>query len=207
MKEKRILAMFITSAVTLVASLAVTFGVFMTLADPVVATGVVRYDYAFNYENNSLISKDGDTLSLKEDIVFQPSSAVVWSDDAENQAVWFNGTTYQDEIVYADESISTKIKVVPFRVTNNYGYQITAEVDVTYDKDTLLGKYTYVKVYDYSINEFVDYIEAFDVTLDAGAYRDFAVVVLADDSSNIGKYTIDWGNDYQKVNVEITKIR
>jgi len=34
MKEKRILAMFITSVVTLVASLAVTFGIMTTLADP-----------------------------------------------------------------------------------------------------------------------------------------------------------------------------
>jgi len=207
MKEKRILAMFITSAVTLIASLAVTFGVLMTLADPVVATGVVRYDYAFNYKNNSLISENGNTLSLKEDIVFQPSSAVVWSDNEDDQVVWFNGSTYQDEIVYADESVSTKIKVVPFRVTNNYAYNIKVKVDVSYDKESsLLGKYTYVKVYDYDKNSFVEISELDNIDLTVGSHKDYAVIIAADDSSNIGKYTINWGNDYQKVDVKVTKV-
>jgi len=205
MKEKRILAMFITSAVTLVASLAITFGVFMTLADPVVATGVVRYDYAFNAANDSLISTEGDTLKLAEEIVFQPSSSVVWSDEAESQPVWFNGTTYQDEIVYADESVSTKLKVIPFRVANNFEQAIDAKIEVNYDKSTLLGKYTKVKIYDYETCLYLDFNGSYPITLETGAYKDFAIIVFADDSSNFGRYTVDWGNDYQKVNVSITK--
>jgi len=204
MKEKRILAMFITSAVTLVASLAITFGVFMTLADPVVATGVVRYDYAFNSTNNSLISADGDTLKLTEEIVFQPSSAVIWSDEAESQPVWFNGSTYQDEIVYADEAISTKLKVIPFRVTNNYETNIEAKVEVNYNKDTMLGKYTKVKIYDYANGLYLDFNESYPVSLSAGEYKDYAIIVFADDSSNFGRYTVEWGNDYEKINVTIT---
>ena len=60
MKEKRIFAMFITSAVTLIASLAITFGVFMTLADPVVATGVVRYDYTFKQWDKECVRVEGN---------------------------------------------------------------------------------------------------------------------------------------------------
>lgn len=204
MKEKRILAMFITSAVTLVASLAITFGVFMTLADPVVATGVVRYDYAFNSTNNSLVSVNQNTIKLTDEIVFQPSSAVVWSDEAESQPVWFNGSTYQDEIVYADEAISTKLKVVPFRVTNNYEQNIQTNLEVKFNRETLLGKYTQIKIYDYSNCLYLDFSENFVISLAAEQYKDFAVIIFADDSSNFGRYTVDWGNDYEKINVTIT---
>ncbi len=206
MKEKRILAMFITSAVTLVASLAVTFGVFMTLADPVVATGVVRYEYAFNAKNASSITSEGNTLKLSEDIVFQPAEKLVWSDDADNQTVWFNDASYDGEIVYADETVSTKLKVIPLRVTNKYSVAIQASVEVTYDKTSLLGKYTCVKVYDFKTNAFVDYTSTFAIEIAANSYVDYAIVVYADDSFNTGRNTVDWGNDYEKINVEITNL-
>ena len=206
MKEKRIIAMFITSAVTLVASLAITFGVFMTLADPVVATGVVRYDYAFNAANNSLVSANGKTLKLTEDIVYQPSSAVIWSDEAESQPVWFNGSTYQDEIVYADESISTKLKVIPFRVTNAYATELSASIKVEYDTETLIGKYTKIKLYDYNENTYNDFLGNKNITVAANGYKDFAIIVFTDDSSNFGRYTVDWGNDYERINVTVTQI-
>lgn len=206
MKEKRILAMFITSAVTLIASLAVTFGVLMTLADPVVATGIVRYEYSFNAANNSLISSDGDTLKLSEDIVFQPASALTWSEEENSLAIWFNDAEYDGEIVYADESISTKLRVIPIRVNNKYNSAIQASISVTYDATTMLGRYTFIKLYDYRTNTFIDYTGPQTVDIAAGAYADYAIIVFADDSSNTGRYTVNWGEDYETINVEVTNL-
>lgn len=205
MKEKRVLAMFITSAVTLVASLAVTFGVLMTLADPVVATGVTRYQYAFNYTNDSLISADGNTLKLKEDVIFQPASSVIWSEEEGKQAIWFNGSSIEDDIVYGDESISTKIKVVPFRVTNKFAQSIQAKITVSYDKDeSALAKYTYVKIYDYKTATFVDYADGMTIELTPDAFADYAVVVCVDDTYNFDvNDQINWGADWVAFNVEV----
>ena len=204
MKEKRLVAMFVTSAVTLVASLAITFGVFMTLADPVVATGVVRYEYAFNSVNNSLISADENTLQLSEDIVFAPSSSVTWSNEPETQPVWFNGTTYQDEIMYQDESISTKLKVVPFKVTNNYSTNIETKIEVTYDKSTLIGKYTKVVVYDYEHNTYTELSGALYADIAAGASLEYAFIVYVDTTNNHGRFNVNFGTDYEKLNIKIT---
>lgn len=208
MKEKRILGMFITSAVTLIASLAVTFGVLMTLADPVVATGVTRYQYAFNYTNDSLISVNGDTLKLAEDVVFQPASSVIWSEEEGKQAIWFNGSSIEDDIVYGDESISTKLKVIPFRVTNKFAQGIQASVNVAYNKDgSTLAKFTYVKVYDYKTATFADFSDAFTIDLAADSFADYAIVICADDTYNISTTNkINWGTDFLTFNVEITNI-
>ena len=208
MKEKRVLAMFITSAVTLVASLAVTFGVLMTLADPVVATGVTRYQFAFNYTNNSLISVDGNTLKLKEDIIFQPASSVIWSEEEGKQALWFNGSNIEDDIVYGDESISTKIKVIPFRVTNKFAQGIQAKIKVSYDKESsALAKFTYVKLYDYKTATFVDYTDAQTIDLAADTFADYAVVICVDDTYNFSVADqINWGTDWVAFNVEVENI-
>jgi len=203
MKEKRILAMFVTSAVTLVASLAVTFGVLMTLADPVVATGVTRYEFSFGLANNSLISSNDNKLSLKDDVIFQPSSAAVWSDVAGEEIIWFNGSTYEDEIVYADESISAKVKVIPFRVSNNYQQDINVRINVAYNASTLLKTFTGIKVYNYSDNTFKSFTGAFSQSIKAGDVVDFAIVVFADDTYNT-EDPINWGNDWGSINVEVT---
>lgn len=207
MKEKRILAMFITSAVTLIASLAVTFGVLMTLADPVVATGIVRYEYSFNAANNSLISSDGDTLRLSEDIVFQPARSLTWSEEEDSLAIWFNDAEYDGEIVYANESISTKLKVIPIRVNNKYNSAIQASISVTYDATTImLDRYTFVKLYDYRTNTFIDYAGPQTIDIAAGAYADYAIIVFADEGSNTGSDSVNWGEDYETINVEVTNL-
>ena len=208
MKEKRILGMFITSAVTLIASLAVTFGVLMTLADPVVATGVTRYQYAFNYTNDSLITVDGDTLKLAEDVVFQPASSVIWSEEEGKQAIWFNGSEIDDDIVYGDESVSTKLKVVPFRVTNKYTQGIQAKVSVVFDDtNSTLAKFTYVKVYDYKNATFTTLTDSFTVDLAADGFADYALIICADDTYNISTTNkINWGTDFLTFNVEVTNI-
>lgn len=204
MKEKRLLAAFITSAVTLITSLAITFGVVFSLADPVVATGVTRYEFIFNEANSSLISSNGNTLSLKDDIIYQPSSSIVWSDIEGEEAIWFNGATYEDEIVYADESIPTSLKVIPFRVSNKFTHSINVKISVNYDQTTMLGKYTYIKVYDYKNAEYVTLSNnTFYIDLTKNAYSDFAVVVCVDDSMNTSTNTINWGTDYQRIGLSI----
>lgn len=215
MKEKRIVAMFITSAVTLVASLAITFGVFMTLADPVVATGVVRYDYAFNSQNSSLVTSNGKTLKLSEEIVFQPSSSIVWptnveaTDDKTIYPVWvndtdLNGADYKDEIMYQDESISTKLKIVPIRISNNFAVNIETKIELSYNTESMLGRYTEIRIYDYSEDAYIDFSESLIINLSANEYKDIAVIISANDSSNFDKETIDWGTHYEKINVLIT---
>lgn len=209
MKEKRILAMFITSCVTLVASLAVTFGVLSTLADPVVATGVVRYAFAFNQANDSLISVEGDTLKFKNDIVFTPSDSLVWSEEDDKKALWFDGSEYTDTITYNDESISTKLKVIPLKISNKFEDRIGLNMKVVFDKTTTIGKYTVVKLYDYSTQTF----ETFDVnagkTIELGSNESlhYALVVFVDVSDYHGKPIFGDSSQTQveMLNVEITK--
>jgi len=210
MKEKRILAMFITSVVTLVASLAVTFGIMTTLADPVLATGIQRYAFAFNAVNKSEIAVDGQTLKLKENIVFQPSSSIVWENtevegQMVNNVVWFNSPTYDGDIMFYDESISPKVKVIPIRVTNNYtgGNPITTNINVAFDKTTLLGKYTVVKIYDFETGVFTT-TSSLTLPIKANESKDFAIVVYVDDSNNTGRDSIDFTKAFETINVEIT---
>ncbi len=201
MKEKRILAMFITSAITLVASLAVTFGVLMTLADPVVATGLTRYTYNFNAANdNSLIVEKDGTLSLREEITFNPTKSVEWE---EGKVVWFNGTTIDDEVVYADETMSSKIRVVPFKVKNNYTTsRIELNLIVNWDKTTTLGQYTFVKIWSYKDNAFLNYNnESFNFALNPSETAEYAVVIYADESTNFSANSINWTNDVETINV------
>jgi len=209
MKDKRILAMFIVSVVTLVTSLAVTFGVRLTWADPVEATGIEKYEYVFASEtgvNNSLISegttqKGKTSLSLKNSVVFQPSTSINWSEEP----VWFDGTSYADQVWYADESISSSIKVIPLRVYNDNNKTTQFKLSVLFDNTTMLGKYTKVQIIDFKSNTTIETTtRSFEIT--ANTSRDFAVIVYANDSANLGEKTIDWGTEYETINVKIDDI-
>ena len=209
MKEKRILAMFITSAITLVASLAVTFGVLMTLADPVPATGLTRYNYVFNAQNDlSLIVDNGDVLSLREEIVFQPTKSVEWTD---NEVVWFNGDWFngndmQNGVVYADESVSSKIKVIPVKIKSSFEVDtVELQLFVNYDLETILGQFTFVKIWSTSENRFIDYntTDGYIFNLKPGQEVELAIVVYADESDNLSDESIDWGNAYESINVKV----
>lgn len=204
MKEKRILAMFITSVITLVASLAVTFGVLQTLADPVVATAVYRYNFTLGETVDPAITVNDDTLKIKEDIVFQPADKIVWSDNEDERSIWFNDNTYNGEIVYFDETISTKLKVIPLRVSNKYNEVVNVNVNVTYDKTSMLGKYTVVKIYDFNTGLYID-ASSISLELSSAGYHDYAIVVFADDSYNTEEQSVNFGTDLLNLNVEITK--
>lgn len=216
MKEKRILAMFIASAVTLVASLSITFGVLQTLADPVVATGIVKYAYNFGGEVNALVTEEGRSIKIKEDIIFQPSSSLDWKEassdpnavDADKQTVWFDGLNYESDIWYDDESIPSKLKVIPVRITNSFDRDIEFKLEVNFDKTSPLGKYTYVKLYDYTNEEqsFETIIKDKRFSLKPGQSVDYAIIVYSNDADNLGVAQIDWGNDWLKLNVQVTNL-
>lgn len=222
MKEKRILAMFITSVVTLVASLAVTFGVLTTLADPVVATGVVRYAFAFNESNSALIATEGKTLKIKDGIVFKPSDELRWNEyltsttPAEEETldatepllpILVNCTEYDGELKYLDESISSRVKLIPIRVSNKSDKEALAHIKVTLDNATSneLLTYTKVRVYDFqsatpSFEEKSDFTQA----IAANGYRDYVIVIYVDETDNFSATKVDYANDYLVVNVNVT---
>ena len=209
MKEKKILAMFITAAITLVASLSITFGVLTTLADPVVATGVTRYTFAIGAANNALITKNNNVLKMKDSIVFQPSSSLMWSEEENEKAIWFNDEGAADkngylcDIMFADESISTKLKVIPLRISNKLNQNVLATVKVTFDNSTLLGRYTFVQIYDFKTQTFTA-TTSLTTQIDKDGYADYAVVIYADDSLNTSRSSINFGTDYEEINVEVT---
>ncbi len=224
MKEKRVLAMFIISAVTLVASLAVTFGVALTLADPVTATGITRYNYYFNAPNDrtSIVVKDNskNILNLSKDLVFQPSKSVVWKD---GEIFWFedkdqNGViTYEDDIVYADESISSKIKVVPIKITNNFDVGIDMVLRVNFDRETTLGKFTFVKIWNYAENtanndQNIRFIfrdcdaSGYSFHLEGQDSIELAIAIYVDQSNDTTGSTINWGTDFEAFNIEVENL-
>lgn len=221
MKEKRILAMFITSVVTLVASLAVTFGVLTTLADPVVATGVVRYAFAFNESNSALIATEGKTLKIKDGIVFKPSDELRWNEyltsttpaeeglDATEPLlpILVNCTEYDGELKYLDESISSRVKLIPIRVSNKTDKEALAHIKVSLDNATseTLVNFTKVRVYDFesataSFEEKADFTQP----IAPNGYRDYVIVVYVDQTDNFGATRVDFANDYLVVNVSVT---
>ena len=222
MKEKRILAMFITSVVTLVASLAVTFGVLTTLADPVVATGVVRYAFAFNESNSALIATEGKTLKIKDGIVFKPSDELRWNDyltsttpateeelDATEPLlpILVNCAEYDGELKYLDETISSRVKLIPIRVSNKSDKEALAHIKVTLENATSneLLTYTKVRVYDFdATNPTFEAKSDFTQSIAANGYRDYVIVVYVDETDNFGATKVDYANDYLVVNVNVT---
>lgn len=222
MKEKRILAMFITSVVTLVASLAVTFGVLTTLADPVVATGVVRYAFAFNESNSALIATEGKTLKIKDGIVFKPSDELRWNDYLTSTTpateeelvatepllpILVNCAEYDGELKYLDETISSRVKLIPIRVSNKSDKEALAHIKVTLDNatSTELLTYTKVRVYDFdATNPTFEAKSDFTQSIAANGYRDYVIVVYVDETDNFGATKVDYANDYLVVNVNVT---
>lgn len=212
MKEKRILAMFITSVVTLVASLAVTFGILTTLADPVEATAVTRYAFAFNDVNGEGITVDGSTLTLTDDIYFTPSDELRWNefeketDTDPMTPILINGTAYDESIQYFDESVASRVKLIPFRLTNKHNDNAIATISIEFDKSTQIGTFTKVKFFDYQENKFVDG-PSITRTLSANESLDFVAVVYVDQSANFTSNKLVFTGENkqsERINLKIT---
>ena len=177
MKDKRILAMFITSCVALVASVVITLGVALTLADPVPATDVLRTSFNFGVSNSEHITGDASNELVYENaVVLQPAGSLHvenWdvntmnSDDpanikkdAEGNEVWKTASplyfgedsilnpTYESELMYENESLPSKVEFVTIRVTNSTGAVLRVSVDSRHATNTNLGKYIQTVVFD-----------------------------------------------------------
>lgn len=217
MKEKRIMTMFITSAIALVVSLVVTFGIVLTLADPVEATGLTRYAFNVGGANDSLIAKSGDAYKFASDVIYTPSGSIEWKDkpassdinddhfivDAQPDT---NGLfDYTTVIRYGNESYSSKVKVIPFRVKNLTGADKTFSLTINATGDETLKAFTGAKLFEYS-NPTTFVTKELNVaqqlgTIAADGYADFILVIYTDESANLGDM-INYGS--AKLNINLT---
>lgn len=188
MKDKRIIAMFITSCVALVASVVITLGVALTLADPVPATNVLRTSFNFGASNSAEISGTfEDSLVYENAVVLQPSGSLHvenWDvetmntdhpdnikKDAEGNETWKTASplyfsaeeavnpTYESEIMYENESLPSKVEFVTLRVTNSTEAAIKVAVDTTTSTDTNMSKYIKTVVFDCETYDYYSYDE------------------------------------------------
>lgn len=209
MKDKRILAMFITSAVALVASVVITLGIALTLADPVPATLVARCEFNFGASNSSEIIENGDVLTYENAIVFQPSGSVTvtdWDMNTSNDipVLFTKDLVYTDEIMYADESLPNRVELAAFRINNSTAQDMNINIKAVFNKESNLGMFTKFVVYDYGTHTF--YTESDKLfTLEAGEYKDFALLVFADVTDNYQGVDIDFGSAKEDVSIVVTK--
>lgn len=209
MKDKKIIAMFVTSAVALVVSVVITLGVALTLADPVPALAVTRTVFNFGASNASEISQNGNSLEFENAIVFTPVGSLVvndWdmnSDSCDSPVSFIKGQTYEDTIMYMDESLPSRVKLVAFRVNNTLDTQIQVSMCAKFDKTTDLGLYTKVVFYAYSDYSYLT-SELPEFIIGANDYADFCMIVYADDS----KYTeeeLAWGEMTEEIGIVVSR--
>lgn len=116
MKEKKLIAMFITSVIAFVASLTISLGITLALADPVAAIGLAEISY-----NVSAAS------SASKQVVFNPSGS--FNGEIEDYIIV---NSYED-ILYANETVCDSIKLLKVSVTNdtnaNKTFTFTINVD------------------------------------------------------------------------------
>ena len=209
MKDKKLISMFVTSAVALVVSVVITLGVALTLADPVPAVSVTRSVFNFGASNASEISVSGDALEFNNAIVFAPAGSLVvndWDMDSENcdsPVAFLKGQTYEDTIMFVDESLPSRVKLVAFRVNNTLSEQIQVSLFARFDRTTELGQYTKAVFYDYKTFTYFT-AESPEFVIEANGSADFCMIVYADDSDNVGD-ELAWGEIAEDVGVVVTR--
>ncbi len=102
MKEKKLIAMFITSVVAFVASLTISLGVTFALADPVAAIGLAEITYNVSYEKTA-----------NKQVVFDPAGTL--NGNIEDYII----VNSYDDVLYANETVSDSIKLLKVAVTND----------------------------------------------------------------------------------------
>jgi len=102
MKEKRVVAMFITSIVALVASLTISLGVAFAFADPVDAVGLSEISYT---------TSSGEYAN--QEVVLNPASAYTGNIE---DAVYVH--TYE-HIQYANEALPNSVALLKVAVNND----------------------------------------------------------------------------------------
>lgn len=209
MKDKKLIAMFVTSAVALVVSVVITLGVALTLADPVPAVSVTRSVFNFGASNASEISVSGDALEFNNAIVFAPAGSLVvndWdvgSDDCDSPVAFLKGQTYEDTITFVDESLPCRVKLVAFRVNNTLSEQIQVSLFARFDRSTEFGRCTKAVFFDYKAFAYFT-AESPEFVIEANGSADFCMIVYVDDLDNDGE-EFAWGEIAEDVGVVVTR--
>ncbi len=186
MKEKRIIAMFVTSIVAFVASLTISVGVALALADPVAAVGLAEVKFNISSANKTY-----------ENIVFDPSCA-------------FNGNIEDalevnnyEEIFYSDEAYVEQIKLLKVSVTNDTSVSKTFTLKINTTSNNDATTYSQFAIYDIDTTIYPTTIDenrnpnywrwsAFDefgkiaqsnITLAAGETRHFVIAAYVSDKT------------------------
>lgn len=138
MKDKRIIAMFITSIVAFVASLTISLGVAFALADPVAAVGLAEISYNVS-----------STETVSQEIVFDPVSA--YNQDIKDGILVHS---YND-IQYANESLPDNIKLLKVAVTNDTNARAEFSFDIVVDGNDGTEKFVKIAVFNADTTEVV----------------------------------------------------
>ena len=209
MKDKRILAMFITSAVALVASVVITLGIALTLADPIPVTFVTTCEFNYGSANVSEITEDGNKLVYENAFVYQPTGSLAikdWdpnSDTCDAPVFPLKNQEFATEL-QVEETDATKLEIAYVKVNNTTSESIVINVGTEFDKTTELGKYTKVVVFEYATNLFHT-VESKTFTVEAGESSEFAVIVYTDITDKHDANELVFGDVKENVSVIVTK--
>ena len=224
MKDKRILAMFVTSCVALVASVVITLGVALTLADPVPVTDVLRVSFNLGATNSAEITGTyEDALVYENAIVLQPSGSIHvenWDPDTMNtdgkvgSPLYLDDVhpTYESELKYENESLPSKVEFVTIRVTNSTAEAQNIAVDTIHNTSSNLGKYIKTVVFDcetygyYSYDDTNLIAQKPEFEIAAGESRDFILMVYVDELDNYTDDMIAYGTEKENVSVVIRNL-
>lgn len=217
MKDKRILAMFITSAVALVASVVITLGIALTLADPIPVTFVTTCEFNYGSANtNDKITDNGNVLVYKDAFIYQPTGSLAvknWDVEAtgekENEVACdapvfpLKNQEFATEL-QVEETDATKLEIAYVKVNNTTNENIVINVAAEFDRTSELGKYTKVVVFEYATHKFHT-LETQTFTVEASSSSEFAVIVYTDITDKHDANELVFGEAKEQVSVVVTK--
>ena len=209
MKDKRIIAMFITSAVALVASVVITLGIALTLADPIPVTFVQTCEFNYGSENASEVTVNGNVLVYEDAFVYQPTGSLVvndWDADSDTCDAPIFPLKNQDfgTELQVEETVANEIKIAYVKVNNDTDAAITVSLGAEFDRDCELGKYTIVVIFDYATGYFYTVSnQTFEIAADSAS--EFAVILYTDTTDKLDSNELTFGEDKVDVNIVVTK--
>lgn len=172
MKDKRILAMFITSIVTFVASLTISLGVAFALADPASAVGLEEFQYDMT-----------TSTSISKELTFNPSDAYRGEiENAEDHSKDVIFVQSYDSIQYCDGILSNSIKLVKIAITNDTNSSIGIQIAISTDSEAT-NKFLKSKIYCVSGTESnSQWATTVDIAVQANSTGYLVVATYVDDT-------------------------
>ncbi len=172
MKDKKIIAMFVTSCVALVASLVITLGVALTLADPVPVHDVLRTSFNFGAEvtnSETITGTYDDALVFENAIVLQPTGSL----HVENWDVETMNSDHVDNLKEDAEGNKIWKTASPLYFSETEAENPTFESEIMYENESLPGKVEFVTI---------------RVTNSTGSAMRVAVDTIHSTESTLGKF-------------------